>query len=62
MNALNCVKCITTLLKTLKILKCVKKVEMCVIVGAMILVGICAISDNKKTISKTVKQLKKKVM
>lgn len=62
METLKCVKCITTLLKTLKIVKCVKKIEMCVIIGAIIIIGICTVSDNKKAISKTMKQLKKKVM
>lgn len=62
MNTADCVKCITTLLKTLKIVKCVKKVEMCVIIGVIILMSLGVISDNRKAISKTVKLLKKKVM
>lgn len=62
MNTADCVKCITTLLKTLKIVKCVKKVEMCVIIGVIILMSLGVISDNRKAIFKTVKLLKKKVM
>ncbi|MGN1118591.1 MAG: hypothetical protein ACI4RU_08250 [Acutalibacteraceae bacterium] len=62
MNTADCVKCITTLVKTLKIVKCVKKVEMCVIIGVIILMSLGVISDNRKAIFKTVKLLKKKVM
>ena len=62
MNTADCVKCITTLLKTQKIVKCVKKVEMCVIIGVIILMSLGVISDNRKAISKTVKLLKRKVM
>lgn len=62
MNTANCVKCITTLLKTLKLVRCVKKVETGVIIGAIVLISIGLLSDNKKAISKTMKQLKKKVM
>lgn len=62
MNTAGCVKCITSLVKTLKIVKCVKKVEMCVIVGAIILISIGMLSDNKKEIGKIIKKMKKKVM
>lgn len=62
MNTADSIKCITTLLKTLKIVKCVKKVEMIVIIAAVILMGLGVFSDNKKAIVKMCKQMKKKVM
>lgn len=62
MNTADSIKCITTLLKTLKIVKCVKKVEMIVIIAAVILMGLGVVSDNKKAIAKMCKQMKKKVM
>lgn len=62
MNTAKNVKCITCLIKALGLVKCVKKIEMCVIVGAIILVGIGTLSDNRKEIGKIVKAVKKKVM
>ncbi len=62
METADCVKCIACLCKILKIVKCVKKAEICIIVTAMVLVGIGAACDNKKEIGKLVKKMKKKVM
>lgn len=55
-------KCIITLLKTLKIVTCVKKIEICVIIGVIVLMVISSVCGERKTIAKTIKQLKKKVM
>lgn len=62
MNTANSIKCIATLFKVAKLIKCVKKIEICVIVCVMILIGVATVADNKKGIEKTLKQLKKKVM
>lgn len=62
MNTANGIKCIMSLCKAIKVIKCVKKIEIVMIAGVMLLVGIGTLSDNKKEIGKLVKQFKKKVM